>query len=80
MHGYPPPGWIDAPWWQVYGAPLRAEQLSGEAWIDQLALAWCLIRRPESLTAAQLARQIDMHDRLLGLKFLPTVPYSRGSE
>lgn len=69
-----PPDWVDAPWWEVMSAPLRAERLSGEAWIDQLALAWCLVRRPESLTAKQLATQVDMVDRLLRRKFLTTVP------
>jgi hypothetical protein len=72
--GSPPP-WIDAPWWEVYGAQLRAEQMTREAWIEKLAKAWCLIRIPASLTPGQLAEQIDMQDRLLGRKFHPTYPY-----
>lgn len=70
----PPAGFIDAAWWEVYGAPLRAERLSQEAWIDALAMAYRIVRRPEGLSPEQLVRQQDMVDRSLGLKFLTTTP------
>lgn len=64
MGACPPAGYINAAWWEVYSAPLRAERLTLEEWIDQLAAAWQLVRIPESLTARQLERQQDMVDRL----------------
>lgn len=70
----PPVSFIDTAWWEVLGAELRAERLSGEAWIDRLALAYRIIRRPESLSARQLERQQDMIDRALGRKFYQTTP------
>lgn len=68
----PPASFIDTPWWEVLGAELRAERLTGETWIDRLALAYQLVRCPDSLTAGQLERQQDMVDRALGRKFLTT--------
>lgn len=70
----PPAGYIDAAWWEVYGAELRAEQLTLEAWVDALAMAYLLVRMPESLTPRQLERQQNMIDRALGRIFLPTIP------
>lgn len=76
MHGRPP-AWIDASWWEVYGAELRAAELSRQDWINRLALAWCLVRVPESLTAAELAQQEDYTDRLMGRKFYTTTEIVR---
>lgn len=72
MPDTPPAGFIDAAWWEVYGARLRAEQLAREAWIDALALAYRIVRMPASLDARQLAMQQDMIDRALGRKFYTT--------
>ena len=73
--GTPPLSFIDAAWWEVLGAELRAERLTGEAWTDRLALAWRLVRAPESLTPRQLERQEDMIERALGRRFYTTTPY-----
>lgn len=70
----PPLSYIDPAWWEVLGAELRAERLSGEAWIDRLALAYRIVRRPDSLSAGQLERQQDMIDRAFGRKFYTTKP------
>lgn len=43
--GSPPP-WIDAPWWEVFGAEFRARELSQQVWIDELAAKWGLVRHP----------------------------------
>lgn len=71
---YPPIGYIDAAWWEVFGAELRAEHLTQQAWVDALALAYRIIRTPASLTLEQLAAQQDMIDRCLGRKFFKTYP------
>lgn len=44
MSPYPPPGLIDLPWYVVMSAPLVAEEMSREAWIDELARKWGLVR------------------------------------
>jgi hypothetical protein len=74
IRGYPPAGYIDAAWWEVASAPLRAERMTRDAWVDQLAAAYQLIRIPASLTPAQLAVQQDMAGRLLGRKFFTVTP------
>jgi hypothetical protein len=43
MNDTPPLGLIDLPWWVIYSAPLRAEQLDQEAWITGLAAKWRLV-------------------------------------
>ena len=45
MESFPPAGFINLPWWQVYGAVLRAEELDRRAWIDGLARKWRLVLR-----------------------------------
>lgn len=74
MRNLPPAGYIDAAWWEVYGARLRAEPMTRAAWVDALALAWQLVRIPESLSPAQREIQDDMTGRLTGRTFLPTFP------
>jgi hypothetical protein len=71
----PNPGWVDAPWWEVMGAQLRAESMTGQVWIDKLAAAWCIVRSPESLTIRQLGEQTDMIERMMGRRFYTTRPY-----
>lgn len=71
----PPAGFIDAAWWEVYGAELRASHLTQQEWIDRVALAYRLVRMRGSLTRRQLERQDDMVDRALGRKFYPTEPF-----
>lgn len=66
--------WVNAPWWEVYGAQLRAEDADRAAWVDAIARAWCLVRTPDALSPAQLADQTDMVDRLFGRKFYRTNP------
>lgn len=70
-----PPAWVDAPWWEVYGAQLRAAELTQRAWINALARAWCLVRVPGALAPQELADQEDYVDRLLGRKFYTTTPW-----
>jgi hypothetical protein len=71
---FPPPGWVDAPWWEVYGAELRAAYLTRQDWIETLARAWGLVRREDCLSGRQLDGQREYVARLLGEKFLPTTP------
>jgi hypothetical protein len=46
--GLPPPGFIDAPWWYVVGAELRAEELTRRAWLDELIGRWGLVVRADA--------------------------------
>lgn len=55
-----PPPYINAPWWEVIGAELRARELSQRAWVNELAAKWGLVRRADSLTRTESADQEDM--------------------
>jgi hypothetical protein len=67
------PAWIDAPWWEVYGAELRAHELTQRQWINALAKAWGLVRREDSLAnVGEVLEQRDYVARLLGRKYFHT--------
>lgn len=44
MNPYPPFGLVELPWYEILAAPLRAEEISREVWINELTRKWGLIR------------------------------------
>lgn len=72
MRDVPAPEWIDASWWEVTGARSRAEEMSREYWVGQLARRWQLVRRADALSAEELRAQEQRAAFLLSGGFLPT--------
>ena len=70
--GVPAPEWIDASWWEVIGAPYRAERMSRAYWVEELARKWQLVRRPDALNAGELRAQEQRVKFLLSGGWLPT--------
>jgi hypothetical protein len=62
-------------WLRDMLSQLEAEQTQRNAWVNELAAKYGIIRMEASLTQAEAEAQKDRLSRALGLKFLTTEPY-----